>query len=329
MKVFVAVITLFALNASVYSEYKFKNCDTDYDITQNYRDDMYEFTAQLYQHIGPSAVDNHFVFSPLSIWITLSAIIEGMTYPEQVVMLQVLRLPNDLCARLKYYQLATSQLVSSNNVDISSVRLLVIDEGVSINSTFHQFVNRHSLIDVVSAPLRTNPNHALKEIRRVTSVSSRNIDLSGNSVILDAADYSGLWSTAFEDAVVERSPFYSASGYQIGTVDLMTVKRRARISHLPTLNIECLELPFDYNDRYRMVFGIILDGSTATPVNLVTSAAVIDDFLNKLTDSYVPIEIAVPRFSLTSEYDVKTILENSGVKDLWEDIALTRYVHDF
>ncbi|CAB3240307.1 unnamed protein product [Arctia plantaginis] len=331
MKVFVALIALFALNASVYSKYTFStkvvDCEADYDIIQNYRDDMYEITAHLYQHIGPNAINN-FVFSPLSIWITLSAIAEGLAYPEQLVMLQVLRLPTDLCARLKYYQLATSRFVSSNDVDISSIRVLVIDEGVLINSTFHQFVYKHSLIDVVSAPLRSNPDKAIEEIRRVVTVTSPNIDTSGNSVILDAVDYNGLWSTAFDDAVLERSPFYSSLGDQIGAVDIMKVKRRARISHFPALNLNCLELPVGYNDRYRMMFGIILDENAAKTVNLVTSAAMIDDFLNNVTDSYIPIEIAIPRFSLTSEYDVKAILENSGVKDLWTDPAVTRLISD-
>lgn len=328
MKILAFVIALCVYTSVVNSQDIFttelETCHLYENIVEDYRYAFYEFAAESYRNAINKRL-GQFVFSPLSVWIDLAAIAEGADPATKLAMFQFLKLPIDPCVRLKYYQLATSRFVSGDDVHITNTRALVIDEGVTINPVYHNFVFKNCLLDVVSAPMRYDPQTALKEIRRVASANLPNLDLSGNSIILEAVDYNGLWSTAFEDAVVVRSPFYSKTGEQIGNVDLMKIRRRVRRSYFRTINVKAIEIPVGHNDRYRMIFGMIVDYNILRAISAITST-VVHDFLNSLEESSEPIDISIPRINITSEFDLRKTLEEFGVNNIWTDPYVTGYV---
>lgn len=329
MKVLPLVITL---SACVIAEFNSQSifstelqwCQVYDNVFDDYRRAVYQFAVDAYRNIG-SKPNHHFVFSPISLWIILASIAEATDPYTKQTMFKFLRLPIDPCVRLKYYQLATSRLAIDQDVYISNIRVLVIDERIKINPAYYNFVNKYSLFNVITAPMHYDPQTTLEEIRKISAAKLPTIDLRGNSVILDAVDYNGLWSTAFEEAVIERSSFYSRTGQRIGAVDLMKIRRGVRRSFLRSLNMKTIEIPVGYNDRYRMVVGIILDDNIPRAVK-VFKGTVIDEYLNSIQESVIPIDIAIPRFSLTSEHDIKAILEELGLKNLWNNPAVTRYL---
>lgn len=298
-------------------------CDENKDLSREYQFALYDFTMTFYKAIAVRG-DLNFVYSPLSMWLILAAVAEGAEPNTQKQLFQFLHLPNNLCIRQKYYQMATSCLVPSDDVNIVSKSFWLIDEGVTVNSTWYEFVKKHSLLELLRAAIRFNTGVAALEMSQLMSVPLPRLNLNGNSVLLDSLDYNGLWTTAFPDAGIERALFYNQQGYPVGTVDLMIVKRRARMGYVKSISAKFLELPVGLNARYRMFFLVFLEtGDLKTrlggfPHDIVTES------LNSLQEAAVPLEIAIPRMVLTSVIDMKTVLEDLGVTSLWNDPAATR-----
>ncbi|KAH9645644.1 hypothetical protein HF086_005293 [Spodoptera exigua] len=301
------------------------SCSHYPNLINDYREAMYNFTIETYKRVAPRGT-YQFVVSPHSLWMTVAAIAEGANHETQQQLFQLLLLPNDPCVRQKYYQLAASRFSYSSDATVVSKRALVIDHGVTPNPAWHNFVTKNSLIEVVSAPIRHNPVAAASSIRQAVYANHVPLNLQGNSVLIDTMDYNGLWNTAFADAVVKRAPFHSISGQRIGTVDMMTVKRRCKIGYLPSISAKILELPIGTNSQYSMIIAVIVANSDVRSIIRDFKSSIVTDALSSLRDSYVPIDIALPQFTLNSEVDAKVILEDLGITSLWTDPDATRYI---
>ncbi|XP_075986251.1 serine protease inhibitor 77Ba-like [Anticarsia gemmatalis] len=332
MKTFVVIVLcgiIINVNSQAVST-GLQSCENDEEISketlQEFRAALHSFLVKTFKR-GFFQNSNQYVLSPLSAWITLATIAEGAEATEQEALLELLELPRDPCERIKFYKLATGRFSSSNDVSVVSTRLLVLRDGVQINPVCYDFITQNSLINIVSAPLRADPGTSLKEMRRISSAQLNNFDIRGNSVLLDAVDYQGLWGTAFEDAVEERAPFYSQAGEKIGSVDLMTVKRRVRMAYVRSVNTLAIELPVGENDRYRMVFGMIQgNGPVQNSVKSI-KPSVVDEFLQDCRLSEI-ISISLPKITLTSETNIKNILDGYEVDKLWTDPKWTGNLSD-
>lgn len=298
-------------------------CNVNRDITHEYRTTIYNFILQLFKSVAVRSNLN-FVFSPNSIWIILAAIAEGADPLTQQKLFQLLNLPYDPCIRQAYYQLATTRAFPSNDVNIRSTRVLLIDDGTTLNPTWYDLVARNSLLEVVRAPIRYNPIATANEIKRIMSSNLPRLNLSGNSVLLDTMDYNGLWTTAFADAIIERAPFYNLQGEPIGAVDIMRVQRRARMAYLKQLNAKIIEIPIGSDERYRMMFSVTVGNKELKSVVAGVTADLVFEFIDRLQYSYVPIDVAIPRVVISSDIDMRVILQDLGVNELWTDPAVTR-----
>ncbi|XP_075985876.1 uncharacterized protein LOC142983001 [Anticarsia gemmatalis] len=325
MKLLVLNLAVCVVTAKVARATEVLSCDFDKELIRKYRNAVDSFNAHLSKNVYEQ--NNHFVYSPLSIWIVLATIAEGTTEAKQEKLLQLLGLPKDPCHRNKFYQLAVSRFTSNNDASILSTRLLAIDNHVTINPVFEENISKHSLLQVVSEPLKEDPKKALENLKQMTSADLSHLDMSGNSVLLDKVDFEGLWSTAFEDAIEERAPFYSVTAERLGSVDFMRVKRRVRMGYIPSMDTVGIELAVGKNDSYRIVFGIIPETQNVqTSPNLIDGSN-IDEFLRNAEESYF-INIAIPRMNLTSEINVKKLLDGLGVDNLWTESTWTRNISE-
>ncbi|XP_075985877.1 uncharacterized protein LOC142983002 [Anticarsia gemmatalis] len=291
----------------------------------NYQTSIYHLLVLSYKAVALHSNVN-FVFSPTSIWIMLAAIAEGGDEETQKQLFRLLNLPDDRCLRQKYYKIATSRTIQAHDFSYVETRALLIDDSLSINPGWLDFVSKNHLLDVLTAPIKSNPEVTISEIRRVMAADVPRLDLSGNSVLLNAVDYNALWATAFADAVIERSPFFNTEGEIIGSVDLMRVKRRAKMAYLKSLNAKVLELPIGFKNRHSMFFAIFMDTKQLTRAVAKMKNNVIFELLDSLKESKVPIDIAIPRVEITGQVDLKTVLEDLGVNSLWTDPDATQYI---
>ncbi|KAJ8708629.1 hypothetical protein PYW08_010011 [Mythimna loreyi] len=303
----------------------FGTCPEYTNVLEDYREAMNNFTVETFKEVASHGT-YQYVMSPLSMWMTIAGMAEGADYITQHQLFDLLHLPRDPCVRHKYYQLAASRYSLTNDAAVISNRVLVIDEGVTPNPVWHNFVAGNSLLDVLTAPIKYNPIGAASKIRQIVYANFPRLDLHGNSVLVDTIDYNGLWHTAFTDAVVKRAPFYSLSGKNIGAVDLMTVRRHGRIGYVPLIKSKVLELPIGKDKKYSLVIALLVGNHDLHPIISELKSSIIPTVLGSLRETKVPIDVALPQFTLNSELDAKTILEGLGITKLWTDPQATRYI---
>lgn len=280
-----------------------------------------DFYKRLYARVAAHS-DNHFVFSPYTIWLSLAALAEGSDPSVQPKEFHDLYLPEEKCVRNKFYDIALHVGSSGRGISLRRRRSLIVDENLVVNPTWAQYVKNSGLLDVAVAPIKSNPKETSKRLKDYLG-SRANIMVTGNSILLDSLDYQGLWATAFPKARIYRAPFYNDMGQQIGSVDMMRIKKRARLAHVPFSNTKILELPVGDEGRYSMLIAV------GTGNNVITNA--LESFLGSFLDifsllelSVVPIEIAIPRFAMSSEFDVRPALHEVGIDWYWKDPAATR-----
>ncbi|PZC76081.1 hypothetical protein B5X24_HaOG205159 [Helicoverpa armigera] len=300
-------------------------CPEYENVFEGYQDAIHNFTIEVYKHVAPLGT-YQFVVSSHSMWMTLAAIAEGADHETQQQLFKTLLLPDNPCIRQSYYQLAASRFSLTPDVSVVSTRALVIDEGVTPNPLWHSFVTKNSLLDVITAPIKFNPPVAANVIRQVVYANFPRLNLRGNSVLLDTMDYNGLWNTAFADAVVKRAPFHNIAGQRIGSVDMMTVKRRAKVGYVPKLQSKMLELPIGTNNQYSIIIALVVGNNDLRPIIREMKSSIIKEVLGTLQESRVPIDVTLPQFTINSELDARTILEDFGIKNLWTDPEATRYI---
>ncbi|KAJ8708291.1 hypothetical protein PYW07_010416 [Mythimna separata] len=303
----------------------FGTCPVYPNVLEGYREALDNFTIEAFKGIA-SLGAFQFVISPHSMWMTVAAMAEGADYYTRHHLFDLLHLPSNPCVRHEYYKLAASRYSFANDAAVVSNRVLVIDEGVTPNPVWHNFVAGNSLLNVLTAPIKYNPIAAASKIRQLVYANFPRLDLHGNSVLIDTVDYNGLWHTAFADAVVKRAPFYSLAGEIIGSVDLMTIRRRGRIGYVSLLKSKVLEIPIGENKKYSLIVALLVGNPDLRPIISELKSSIIPEVLASLKETEVPIEIALPQFTINSELDAKTILENLGVTRLWTDPQATRYI---
>lgn len=300
-----------------------KPCDFNRDVVFDFRQALYNVTIETFKKI--SALSNsHLVFSPYSLWLTLGAIAEGTSGTTYEELSNLLQLPQDECAKKQYYQIASTLEPASEDVLLSRSSTLILDDSNNLNIFWENFVRSKSLISTSSAPLKANPVEAADLIRRVLKLQLPVPNFEGSSIIVDTLNFEGLWTDAFSDAIIEKSPFYNDVGKKIGYVDLMKTKKRVKMAYLPALNAKILELPVGFGSRYRMLFSLSL-GTTQVKnsvPNLLDS--VFFEILDSFKESFIPLEVAIPRFRMTTEIDMRHVLEEMGIQSLWTDPEGTR-----
>ncbi|KAJ8707756.1 hypothetical protein PYW07_011433 [Mythimna separata] len=301
-------------------------CNVYEDVLHSYRSDMYDFDLKFYRAVAARSVQYNFVYSPLSIWLILAGLAEGADSTTRQKIFNLLNVPYDDCTRQKYYQLATSHIVQTEDIKIISNRILLLDAGVTPNPTWYDIVMKNNILDVLNAPIRHNPAVTVEEIKKLMHAELPRINLNGNSVLLDTVDFNALWTTEFADAKIERSPFHDQLGNPVGFVDLMRVTKRARLGYAKSLKAKVLELPVGDNERYKIIFVMFPESKDVRASFGVADNDIIFEMFASFRESYVPVEVAIPRLVITSELDVRTLIEDLGVISLWNDSAATRNI---
>lgn len=281
--------------------------DCSRDVTEDFRRALYDFSTRLYKQVAQRASD-HFTLSQFSAWLSLAAIAENTSGEEQKALLENLRLPAAECLRKKYYELALSLEPAGDDVTLARRRLLLVQPPAQLPANFSQRAG--SLLQAC----QVDPAATAKDELKLSTAPAQ-----ASALLADSLDYSALWTSAFPEANIKRNqPFYDDNGKQIGTVDLMKIKKRVKLAHLPILNAKVLELPVGTDGRFRMLMLVNLGVLPIRHTVEIFQNTIIIDIFDKLLESAIPLEVSIPIFNLTSELKLRESLEAMGVSSVWK-----------
>ncbi|XP_049881325.1 serpin B5-like [Pectinophora gossypiella] len=298
-------------------------------VTLEYRHDFREFSEEIFEEVAKDQ-NSSFVFSQYSVWLALAAIAEGTDEDTQNSLLKILHLPKSSCLREKYYDIATSLESSGEDITLERRRMFILDDHTILNSTWASTVRAMGLVDTKVLPIKNN-SEAPEIIRKLIggNWTDMKLDLTGNSILLDSLFYKALWTTAFENCTQDNVDFFNDKGLKIGKVDLMRVKKRVRLTYIDWLQAKLLELPVGNNGRFRMLFIMNMRKNS-----IYKTMDNVQKYLRRYLEtmpllvpvSLVPLEVAIPKFNLTSELDLKAALNRMGLATIWSDENASKFI---
>lgn len=292
-------------------------------IIKDFQVSIFKFITLVFRK-AVTLAGGHFVFSPHTAWLSLAALAEGSEGPTRQELFRVLNLPEDRCLRQIFYRLATTRENIINDVILARNRLFVTDSSVRVNKNWERFARSYTQLNTVSIPFKSNPFGEIEGLKRIFKAQLPNINLNGNSFLLESLDYRGLWSSAFSGAVIETEPFYNTLGEQIGTMEYMKTLKRVNISYAASANIKVIELPVGRDERYKMLLAMTQGREDhATSLSGIQDSLVFETLAN-MRPTLAPIEIVIPRLTMTSEVEMRRVLEDAGIENLWTDPLVTR-----
>uniref|UniRef100_A0A2A4J2N1 Serpin domain-containing protein n=1 Tax=Heliothis virescens TaxID=7102 RepID=A0A2A4J2N1_HELVI len=295
------------------------------NVIEEYKKSVTTFHNKLYTNIA-SRSDNHFVFSPYSVWLSLSALAEGSDASVKNQIFSSLNMPQQWCRRKKFYDIALNVEPEGRDVTLKRRRSLILDQDVKVLSSWGRLMRSTGLLSYSYAPIKSNPKETSKKVRNFIGTRS-NIVLKGNSVLLDSLDYKGLWTTSFPEAGIRSQPFFNELGQKIGTVQMMHMKKKVRLAHAPFMGAKVLELPVGANGRYTMLIAVGTGNGILKNAIAIFMGSIMEIF-SLLQMSLFPLDVAVPMFELSSEYDLRPALEDTGIHQFWRNPEATKFVSD-
>lgn len=329
MKIYFACV-LFAISEVVYGheeenhEDKHDICAFEDDLGTLFQQANNEFSAKMFKEtasmncrIEERAVP-HFTVSASNTFMTLAAIVEGSDGTTQHELLDVLNLPQDECQRKMFNR--KSLIRDQSNIDIifNRNRILGVDKCLQVNHEWRNSVATYQDLEVIRFPLKSNPVKSALEIRRIISSPVKHFNGTGNSLLLNSLDYQGLWTTAFPNAVIEKKPFYDDEDKHIGYVDMMQTKMYVMMGYVKSLKSKVIEIPVGPNGRYRVFMAQRISEGKLSEIIEKMPHNIFFEIRKSLRQSRVPVEVAIPRFTIDSEHDLRPVLESMGLTALWQ-----------
>lgn len=318
------------VNASDTSEKKIRqaifagsnSCGYEDDQVKTHLDNLMDFSIKSFLYIAEETSAN-FIYSPYSILLTLSAITEGSENRKSVD--NVLGLPKDRCVKQRYYELILSKTRSSLDVTFLKTQAFVVDEHLHLKPNWLVHVPGQYQQSVIPAPIKRIPVTAAYTIRQITNVQFQSLNFTGNSVLLDSLEYTGLWKTSFPEVLL-RQPFYNSEGKLIGYVDMMKTKIRAHLSYTNQngINLRSIGLPVGRDGRYRFIISMYVGKVDLISFVRKQEKNIMKTIIENFKESRIPVEVQIPKFNLDTELDMRKVLEKMGINSLWTDPSVTK-----
>ncbi|XP_070849490.1 plasminogen activator inhibitor 1 [Chaetodon trifascialis] len=136
-------------------------------------------------------------------------------------------------------------------------------------------------------------------------------------VFLNALHFQGLWKVPFNPKLTQKRMFHCANGSTVA-VQMMTLTNRFNYGEFVTargVDYDVIEVPYEGDSLSMLLVSPI---EPEVPLSML-----IEDFSSKRIQQWrtelrnVKIQLAMPRFSLTSELNLKTTLLKMGLGDMF------------
>ncbi|KAF2880826.1 hypothetical protein ILUMI_25340 [Ignelater luminosus] len=279
------------------------------------------FSTDLYTDVTNTF--HHFVISPLSLKVVLGLIAtgtEGDTY-DQIVNLLCLEQEENI---KENFEKISTVLLEENYMKFHGKNKLFVRNDFDIN-----YKHRREAIDYFKTDIESinfYSQYAIKKINKWIKEHSSNIiqnvtmSISGNSssILVNVLYYHPKWN--FQSKRKLKKPFNLGTG-QYFEFDVIAGNIKAFYSESTRLQAKFLKLPSKDDDITMFI---------ALPNNINGMSrleANVQEVFTTEPDEFAEIYVEIPQFSLETLIDYRSILQNMGIHDIFEDGANSDKMH--
>ncbi|XP_013191900.2 serine protease inhibitor 77Ba-like [Amyelois transitella] len=308
---------------------------------------VFRFTMDLATRLALDK-ENHFVASPISQWILLSALSIGALEETSMELKKVLELHPHKCFNRKYWAVVNDAMNTEDSNDVSVKRspLVVLDQSFSpfMASSFLSNLNQTNMCKVITqnfddAPqtagiineyVRESTNGNIKEIINPTDLYETNL------ILLDSLYFRGSWTTAFPTHNTDVVDFHNELGAVVGKVKLMFLNSEFNYTNLDQIKASVLQLPYGKNKEYSMLIFLPFDGVLlSTMIYNIKDISLATVFRKFEMDGPRTLDVQIPSFEIFSELDnLKELLTDMGLRSIFDfsakfDLGVDVYINNF
>ena len=138
-----------------------------------------------------------------------------------------------------------------------------------------------------------------------------------NLVLVNAVYFKGGWLNPFEE-IPQGMEFDRGDSGPV-PVPAMTVTATFRTGSVPQIDADILELPYQ-GDKASMVIVLPKNDMVLTERLIVSESSVFNDITNHFNQSSY-VEVQMPKFKIESTHQLKLILAQMGVTDMFDPMA--------
>ncbi len=266
-------------------------------------------------------VSNNTVISPLSIWLALAMLYEGARGNTAEEMRNVMYLPeNRTILEQNIHWFLEKFENHTENYTLSIANALWAQEGSDINKGYVQilqdyynayfqylnFRNAEKARSIINSWAKNYTNGKIKNLLPQGSITPETIAVLTNAIYFRAA-----WAYMFDSSLTKRGAFYTPEG----KVSAWMMHMEGDFNYWENKDAQVLELPYKKSNLSMVIFlpkkrnmNITLDELMKWRMNL----------------GIAYVNLSLPKFKFTSEYNLKDALSNMGMKQVFtHDADLT------
>ncbi|GJQ67997.1 SRPN8 [Trypoxylus dichotomus] len=289
-----------------------------------------EFLAKTSQQIGDS---ENLALSPYTIWSLLNIIREGAQGNTAVELEKALSIPvnQERSQFRRSYQALGNYLTKKNNAEVTleTTNSIFTAADQQLKPNYLQIVESFYQAEILPVDFR-NTNEAVNIINNHVNNATRGRipdfikegDIQNAEVFISTVlFFKGAWVNQFNTSATTRDAFYDDSGKQIGEVDMMNTF--GIYPFIMTLDNTAIAVELAYKGNMSMVAILprkgytlqsVLDSLTKQPFSTILDA--LEKSLIDFSDD--PVYVSIPKFSITSDLTINTILYQMGIRDLFD-----------
>ncbi|XP_055614383.1 serine protease inhibitor 77Ba-like isoform X2 [Uranotaenia lowii] len=302
-----------------------------YQASQRFALNFFKSVSEFYDGEQNTQVLN-MILSPLTVWSLLALISEGASGKTLQEILNVLNIDNqaDISANYKSFQ----QEINSNtqDVEISSRQFLFTDINRPISRDFDRAVDTHYGTDLHEAldfsssaeNIKKSYDYINDAVFKATNgqiskvVHPKDI-MQARMIVISALFFQGQWTLPFNRSLTNTVPFYDEKEKIIANVSMMYQKAVFPFAAFRELDAQIVELPYGPDRQLSMMVILPRKG---VPLHEVVRRLVQFDMqtiyreLKQAAEEYEDdeVEVFLPRFEITADYHLNSVLFNMGVK---------------
>ncbi len=296
----VSVLVLVFLSFSLTAQSKFVESTVD-------------FSSAYYKQVADSS-ENIF-FSPSSIVILMGMAYESSNSNTAYEIRNVMNFPEDK----KVLAQNISDFLYAVGNDCKVVNTVWLQQNYKILDSYTTNLEKYYKVTIQNVDFYNNPKNARKKINAyvkketnnaIDNIIDQNLSSDTKLIMANVIYFKGNWQTSFDKKNTSKSKFYIGDENFV-KVNMMNAKMK--VNYYSDEVCRIVELPY-------------ADGNLAMYILLPYSydLATLEESLVKYLSNICSFEyqmeklkLSIPKFSLMSKYDLKPILTNMGIKDLF------------
>jgi serpin B len=302
--------------------------DTDNDL-KVVSQGINKFSFDLYKKLKDENKEENLFYSPASISIALAMTYAGARGDTEKQMANVLNftLPQD---RLhSAYSKLIENLKSNKDYELSIANALWLQKDYKYLQEFLNIMEKYYNSDLKNVDFTKAPRESAKEINRWVFIHTKGkienivnpdeIESNTKLILTNAIYFKGKWKYKFDKQNTEVRDFHLVNG-TTKKVKMMSnyysslMEYGFRFNYFQNDYLQLLEMPYN-GDKISMIIVLPLDNSKLKDVENMIDEKKLEEWIKESRSRKVTVYL--PKFKFSQGIDLKSFLENFGIKDMF------------